>query len=137
MTTLTLRIDWADMDLFGHVNNVAFFRYVQAARVAFWEHVGIGAGPGTNGVGAILSSTACQFKLPLAYPGQVQVHTYVAGIKTSSFELHHYLLDEQNQLVAEAQDVVVLFDYAAAHKAPISDALRKRLLAEVHEPPGK
>lgn len=34
-TSLELRIDWSEMDLFGHVNNVAFFKYVQASRVNY------------------------------------------------------------------------------------------------------
>ena len=34
---LHLRIDWSEMDVFGHVNNVMFMKYVQAARVHYWE----------------------------------------------------------------------------------------------------
>jgi acyl-CoA thioesterase FadM len=26
---VNIAIDWAELDLFGHVNNVAFFRYLQ------------------------------------------------------------------------------------------------------------
>ena len=29
---LTLRIDWSELDLLGHVNNVAISRYFQAGR---------------------------------------------------------------------------------------------------------
>ena len=130
MTNLTLRIDWADMDLFGHVNNVAFFRYVQAARVHFWEAVGIGATPSASGTGAILASTACQFMRPLGYPGQVQVQTHVAGVRTTSFELHHQLFDQSNQLAAQAQDAIVLFDYQTSQKIPMPHALKLRLMAE-------
>ena len=37
--TLTLRVVDADIDLQGHVNNVAFVRYVQDAAVAHWTSV--------------------------------------------------------------------------------------------------
>ena len=30
-TQITLRIDWSELDLFGHVNNVAFHKYAQTA----------------------------------------------------------------------------------------------------------
>ena len=38
---LQLRIDWSELDLFGHVNNVMYFKYIQAARVHFWQAAGI------------------------------------------------------------------------------------------------
>ena len=37
--TLTLRVPDADIDRQGHVNNVAFVRYVQEAAVAHWSSV--------------------------------------------------------------------------------------------------
>jgi acyl-CoA thioesterase FadM len=38
---LELRIDWSDIDLFGHINNLAILRYVQAARVNYLEIIGL------------------------------------------------------------------------------------------------
>ena len=39
--TLQLRLDWSEMDLFGHINNVSYFKYIQASRVHYWEQSGI------------------------------------------------------------------------------------------------
>ena len=36
----TSRIDWSDLDLLGHVNNIAFSRFFQAARVEYCGHIG-------------------------------------------------------------------------------------------------
>lgn len=36
-TELNLRIDWSELDLFGHVNNVMYAKYMQASRVHFME----------------------------------------------------------------------------------------------------
>jgi acyl-CoA thioester hydrolase len=30
-----IRIDWSEIDLFGHINNLAIMKYVQTARVRF------------------------------------------------------------------------------------------------------
>ncbi|GIV28450.1 MAG: hypothetical protein KatS3mg027_2264 [Bacteroidia bacterium] len=38
---LKLRIDWSELDYFGHVNNVSFFKYIQAGRVNYWEKIGL------------------------------------------------------------------------------------------------
>ena len=39
--TLEIKLDWSEMDLFGHINNVAYFKYAQSARVNYLESVGI------------------------------------------------------------------------------------------------
>jgi acyl-CoA thioesterase FadM len=31
-----MRIDWIEIDLFGHINKLAIMKYVQAARVISW-----------------------------------------------------------------------------------------------------
>lgn len=40
-TELQLRIDWSELDYFQHVNNVAFFKYIQASRVNYWDIIGL------------------------------------------------------------------------------------------------
>ena len=37
----TQHVAWGDMDAFGHVNNVMYYRYVESARLAYIEHTGI------------------------------------------------------------------------------------------------
>ena len=37
----TQHVDWGDMDAFGHVNNVMYYRYVESARLAYIEHTDI------------------------------------------------------------------------------------------------
>ena len=38
-TKLDLRIDWSEIDSFGHINNIAIMKYIQAARVNYLESV--------------------------------------------------------------------------------------------------
>lgn len=38
---LAMRLDWSEMDMFGHINNVMYAKFVQAARVNYWEMVGL------------------------------------------------------------------------------------------------
>jgi len=108
---LNIRIDWSEMDLFGHVNNVAFMKYVQAARVNYWEQIGLTKMHAEKKQGPMLASTACTFLKPLHYPGNITLQTRLEFIKTTSFGLHHQILNEKKEVVAEAHDVVVMFDF--------------------------
>ena len=124
---LPLRIDWSEMDLFGHVNNVAYFKYIQAARVNYWEISGMGAMLSATKIGPILLSTSCQFIKPLFYPGNIVVESRIEFIKNTSYGIHHRILNNNNEVAAEARDVIVNFDFNKNEKVPVSDDLRKAI----------
>lgn len=122
---LPLRIDWSEMDLFGHVNNVSYFKYIQAARVNYWEVTGYAATFEATKIGPILLSTACQFIQPLFYPGNIIVESRVEFIKNTSFGIHHRILNAENKVAAEAHDVIVNFDFNKNEKIVLSHDFRQ------------
>lgn len=126
-TKLKLRIDWADIDLFGHVNNVAFFRYIQAARVNYCELVGLTSISDKTRLSFMVASSQCQFRSPLHYPGDITVFTRVDWIKNTSFQLVYQILDHSGRPVAEAADVLVVFDHHKKIKALIQPELKKEI----------
>jgi acyl-CoA thioester hydrolase len=121
---LQLRIDWADLDLFGHVNNVAYFRYTQAARVNYWERCGLSAQFTDAEVGPLLLSTQCRFVQPLFYPGNIKVATRTVFIKNTSYGLHHVIYNDAGDVAAEAQDIIVNFNYRLNQKQTVSAEFR-------------
>ncbi|MBP1625906.1 MAG: hypothetical protein H6Q00_381 [Holophagaceae bacterium] len=123
------RIDWCEVDPFGHVNNLAIMRYVQSARVHASEEIGMMQHHAATGVGPVLVSTACQFKKQLYYPGNVTVLARVDHLKTTSFHLHHVVLNDAREIVAEAQDVLVFVDFKLNTKCPIPDEVRAKFLS--------
>lgn len=124
---LELRIDWSELDVFGHVNNLEIMKYVQAARVNYMEKVGLMQLQSEKNIGPILASIHTQFRKPLFYPGQVTVYSRVDYIKTSSFKIHHEIYNDNNELAAEAQDIIVFYDFNRNHKLSIPAELRKKI----------
>jgi len=123
--SLQLRIDWSELDLFGHVNNVMFMKYVQAARVNYWETIGLYQEFLKTKQGPMLASVNCQFRRPLFYPGTVTIRTRMEFIKNTSFGFHHELLDNKGEVAAEAHDVMVSFDFNKNEKIPFPEELKK------------
>jgi acyl-CoA thioester hydrolase len=126
-TTMRLRIDWSEVDSFGHVNNLAILRYAQTARLHYLEEIGMMRYHSETGIGPVLASTSCQFKKQLFYPGSVSVHTVVDHVKNTSFHMRHSVLNEAREAVAEMHDVLVMFDYGKAVKQAIPEAFRRRM----------
>ena len=127
--SITLRIDWCDMDIFKHVNNVMYFKYIQSARVNYWEQAGLADMYKNNGIIAMLLSTQCRYIKPLHYPGNVIVKSSVSFIKNTSFGLIHKLFNDDGDLVAESQDVMVLFDDKTQEKITVPQTVRERIIS--------
>jgi acyl-CoA thioester hydrolase len=123
-STLNLRIDWSEMDLFGHVNNVAYFKYVQAGRVNFWEKSKLIDLFTHEQKGPILASTHMDFKKPLHYPGNIMVETQLESTGNTSFVLSHRILNEKNEMCAEAKDIVVMFDFKKNEKMKVPEEFK-------------
>ena len=78
-------------------------------------------------IGPILLSTSCQFIKPLFYPGNIVVESRIEFIKNTSYGIHHRILNNNNEIAAEARDVIVNFDFNKNEKVPVSDDLRKAI----------
>lgn len=125
---LELRLDWSEMDLFGHINNVMYMKYIQASRVNYWDQVSLMRFFEKDKTGPVLLSTSCRFIKPLHYPGNITVRAGVEFMKNSSFGIHHQIFNQQNEICAEAHDVIVMFDFAKNEKVNISEELREEIV---------
>ena len=126
--SFNIRIDWGDLDLLGHVNNIAFSRFFQAARVEYCGHVGLNVYPGMP-TGPILAASRVQFTAQLFFPGNVHIFTRAKKIGGTSIVMEHALLDDNGALAAFAEDVVVRFDFRAGTKIPLGDEIREKIAA--------
>src|ERR1700677_4772885 len=113
---LYLRLDWSEMDMYGHINNVMFFKFIQASRVGFWQKAGLTDGYYKDKTGLMLVSPGCKFRKPLFYPDNIVMEVRLEFIKTTSIGLHHRILNGKGELSAEAHDVIVLFNFDTNEK---------------------
>jgi len=128
--TVRLPVQWADMDAYGHVNNTAFFRYFESARVDYLVRCGFSASYERDRIGAILHSADCRFRRALVYPDRVIAATRAVEVGEDRFTLEYRLVSlGQDALAARGTSVVVSFDYRNARKAPIPEEVRRGIEA--------
>jgi acyl-CoA thioester hydrolase len=108
-----LTILWGDEDAFNHVNNVAYLRWCETARVEYFRRVGIFPQTPPQGIGPILASLTCHYRRPLNYPDTVVVGTRVTAIGNTSFRMEHSIVSRaKGELAAEAESTIVTVDYS-------------------------
>jgi acyl-CoA thioester hydrolase len=123
-------VAWGEMDSMGHVNNIVYFRYFESARIAYFERAGFMSHMGETGVGPILASTQCRFRLPLAYPDTVSVGARVSEMGHDRFVMKYLVVSHRHaRPAAEGEGLVVAFDYRGQRKAPLPEEIKARIQA--------
>jgi len=86
-------IRWADMDILGHINNVAYVDYLQEARIElFASHPGFGGR--TEGEGLVVARHELDFVAPLKFrKAPVLIDSWVTEIRAGSFTVAHEIYD--------------------------------------------
>lgn len=125
---LAIEVAWGEMDAYGHVNNANYFRYAETGRFALLRSLDFVSEGIPTGVGAILHSTRCRFRIPVTYPDRLLVGTAVTDVATDRFTTPFRIVSTRHDAVAaEGDGVVVTFDYGAGRKVAIPDDLRQRI----------
>ena len=118
-------IRWGDMDAMGHVNNTVYFRYMEQARISWFDAL-VPEEAAWKDTGIVIANASCNFKLPLNYPGTVEVQLRVdppGGSSVGTF----YELRMNDALCADGAATVVFIDMRRQKPVRIPDGIRKRL----------
>ena len=110
--TITLPIQWGDMDAFHHVNNVVYIRWFESSRVGYLEEAGMRQLMMAHELGPILAAVNCSFKRQLEFPGSVTIGARVVKLGRTSLTVAHRIVnDESGEVAADGESVIVIFDF--------------------------
>lgn len=111
---------WADLDLFGHVNNVTYVDYMQEARVDMFR-----AHPPTDGndrlaEGVVVVRNEVEFLKPMRFRRDpLRIELWVTEVRAATFTLEYEMVDvrgEDRTVFSTARSVLV--PYVFEREAP-------------------
>jgi len=119
-----IAIRWGDMDAMGHVNNTVYFRYMEQARIAWFESL-VPRADAWREIGIVIVNASCNFRRPINYPGTVEVKVFAGPPGGSSMPTFYELILE-NEVYADGAATVV---FVGRDQKPlrIPDDIRSRL----------
>jgi acyl-CoA thioester hydrolase len=123
--TERIAIRWGDMDAMGHVNNTVYFRFMEQARIGWFEGL-VPQGDAWQSTGIVIANASCNFKRALNYPGTVEVKVYV-GEPGGSSVATFYELVMRGELYADGAAMVVFVDMGRQKPVRIPESIRARL----------
>ena len=128
--TDVIAIRWGDLDSVGHVNNTIYFRYMEQARIDWFDSLGYPVGPREEG--PVIVNASCTFLKQLNYPGNVEVKTYIGTVGRTSMESWIEMRPsyDPRTVYAEGGAKIVWVNYALGKSTPLPDQIR-RLVGEM------
>ncbi len=119
------KVAWGDMDAFRHVNNVIYYRYIESARIRYFEQLNILGGD----VSTVVASSQCKYIKPVFYPDSLSIGARVVEIRNSAMRMEYSLYSHtQAQVVATGEAVVVFVDRVEMNKTLIPTDIRERII---------
>ncbi|WLW54914.1 acyl-CoA thioesterase [Streptomyces sp. YU58] len=110
---------WADMDAYGHVNNVVFLRYLEEARIDFLFR------PDKDfKQGSVVARHEIDYKRQLVHRHRpVDIELWVTQIRAASFTIS-YEVKDGDDIYVRASTVIVPFDFEAQRPRRITSEER-------------
>ena len=119
---------WSDNDMFGHLNNAAYYSFMDTA-VTTWL---VGAKLSAEGGSRMffVAETGCRYLSEVSFPDRIEVGLRIAKLGSSSvrYEIGIFRNDEE-EAAAEGLFVHVHIDPTTRRPAPLDDEARATLAA--------
>ncbi|HWZ86118.1 MAG TPA: acyl-CoA thioesterase [Thermoanaerobaculia bacterium] len=123
--TLTIEVPYGDIDAMGHLNNVAYLRYLESARSKYWL-----AMRGTDDfwkIDFVVARSEIDYRSS-AHMGEVlTVEVRVSRMGNSSFDFTYRVTGADGRLVADAKTTQVCYDWETRRSKPLSEERRREI----------
>lgn len=121
----TIATRWADNDIYGHVNNVAYYSFFDTVINRYLIANGLDIHQGQ--VVGFMVASECRYLAPVAYPDNVHIELRVTKLGNSSVTYALQLFNHEQELAAEASMTHVFVDRRTNKSTPIPQQLREAL----------
>ena len=116
---------WGDMDALGHVNNVIYYRYIESARIAYFQTLDLF----NYDVTMVISQSNCRYLSPVIYPDRLLIGVKMQEIRQSAMRMSYTLYSKsQDKIVAIGEAIMVCLDPITQQKVLIPENLKLGVL---------
>ncbi len=120
-----IHLRWGDMDVYGHINNVAYAQYMEQSRVTLMAEKGFTPTDGSES--HIVARNEIDYLAPLVYQAEpVEMHLWIEKLGASTYTVG-YELRNGDVIHMRAKTVMITYDLIANAPRRIPTDLRAYL----------
>ena len=118
-------IRWGDMDAMAHLNNASYFRFMETARIDWFQS--IGRMPDPTGEGIVIVNAFCNFYRQFEYPGAALLRMFASDPARTTFETWVTMArtDAPETICAAGGATTIWVDYPTQKAKALPDWLRE------------
>jgi acyl-CoA thioester hydrolase len=121
-------VRWGDMDAMGHVNNTVYFRYMEQARISWFDRL-VPEDAAWQSIGIVIANASCNYKRAITYPATVEIRLQIGAPGGSSVPTYYEMrVGADPEPYADGAAVVVFIDSRKQKPVRIPENIRDRLL---------
>ena len=124
---LRVEVPYGDVDAMGHLNNVAYLKYLEWARQKYW--LTMRKSTDFLDIDFVVARAEIDYRSSVSMGEVLEVEIHVTRMGASSFDFSYRVTDPDGRLVAEAKTAQVCFDWQSRSKKPLSDERRRQIEA--------
>ncbi|HEY1435491.1 MAG TPA: acyl-CoA thioesterase [Thermoanaerobaculia bacterium] len=122
---VTVEVPYGDIDAMGHLNNVAYLRYLEWARSKYWL-----AMRGTDDfwkLDFVVARSEIDYRAASHMGEILTIDVRVSRVGNASFDFSYRVTGADGRLVAEAKTTQVCYDWETRRSKPLSEERRREI----------
>jgi acyl-CoA thioester hydrolase len=124
---LSLEVPYGDIDAMGHLNNVAYLRYLEWARQKYW--LAMRRTDDFWKIDFVVARAEIDYRASAHMGDVLEIEIRVSRMGRSSFDFSYRVTGAGGELLAEAKTTQVCYDWDARASKPLSDERRREIEA--------
>ena len=124
---LSVEVPYGDIDAMGHLNNVAYLRYLEWARQKYW--LTMRGSTDFLDIDFVVARSEIDYRSSVEMGEVLEIDIHVSRMGRSSFDFSYRVTAADGRLVAEATTTQVSFDWRTRRKALLSPERRLEIEA--------
>jgi len=128
----SIRIDvrFSEVDMFGHMNNVATFDYFEEARIKYMAHIGLFKDLSGDEL-PVVGDLQCDYHKQVYFGETLYIYVKAQSVGNSSLDLHYLGINEQGDVCITGRGVIINMNKKTGKSAPLSTEHREAILTAV------
>ncbi len=131
---LAIEVPYGDIDAMGHLNNVAYLRYLEWARQKYW--LAMRHSDDFWKIDFVVARAEIDYRASAHMGDVLEIDIHVSRMGRSSFEFSYRVTGTSGAVLAEAKTTQVCYDWETRSSKPLSDERRREIEAFEAAHPG-
>lgn len=124
--SMDFNVRFSEVDMFGHMNNVASFAYFEEARIKYMQYVGIFTDLNSDEI-PVVGDLQCDYHSQVYLGETLTLYVKIASIGNSSMDIHYLGVKPDGQVALTGRGAMINMNKNTGRSASLSDEARQKI----------